>query len=105
MLADDVKPSFSDIGITDDLAWGQPVSDISSKATKTLGFLRRNLSVAFRHTKERIQNIGLTSERTQRRIWWSSDICTCMWVENLISQVDLQAIFALAPHVILNRDG
>ena len=32
--------------------WGQNISDISSKATKTLGFLRRNLGVLRRlHTK------------------------------------------------------
>ena len=30
------------ITITDDMDWGQHVSEISSKATKTLGFLRRN---------------------------------------------------------------
>ena len=29
--------------ITDDLEWGQHISEISCKATKTLGFLRRNL--------------------------------------------------------------
>ena len=38
--------------ITDDLEWGQHISEISSKATKTLGFLRRNLALAPRHTKE-----------------------------------------------------
>ena len=32
--------------------WGQHVSDISSKATKTHGFLRRNLAFAPRSTKE-----------------------------------------------------
>ena len=32
--------------------WGQYVSEISSKATKTLGFLRRNLAFAPRSTKE-----------------------------------------------------
>ena len=31
---------------------GQHISDISSKATKTLGFLRRNLAFAPRSTKE-----------------------------------------------------
>ena len=30
----------------------QHISEISSKATKTLGFLRRNLAFAPRHTKE-----------------------------------------------------
>ena len=40
------------ITISDDLDWGQHISEISSKATKTLGFLRRNLAFALRHTKE-----------------------------------------------------
>ena len=40
------------ITITDNMDWGQYVSDISSKATKTLGFLRRNLAFAPRSTKE-----------------------------------------------------
>ena len=40
------------VTISDDLDWGQHISDISSKATKTLGFLRRNLAFAPRHTKE-----------------------------------------------------
>ena len=38
--------------ITDNLGWGQHVLEISSKATKTLGFLRLNLALAPRHTKE-----------------------------------------------------
>ena len=40
------------ITITDNLDWGQHVSAISCKATKTMGFLRRNLALAPRHTKE-----------------------------------------------------
>ena len=40
--------------ITDDLDWGQHISEISAKATKTLGFLKRNLAFAPRC----IQNIG-----------------------------------------------
>ena len=38
--------------ITDNLDWGQHVLEISCKATKTMGFLRRNLALAPRHTKE-----------------------------------------------------
>ena len=38
--------------ITGDLDWGQHISEITCKATKTLGFLRRNLALATRHTKE-----------------------------------------------------
>ena len=34
------------------MEWDQHVSEISCKATKTLGFLRRNLALAPRHTKE-----------------------------------------------------
>ena len=40
------------ITISDDFDWGQHISEISSKATKTLGFLRCNLAFAPRHTKE-----------------------------------------------------
>ena len=38
--------------VTDNLEWGQHVAEISSKATKTLGFLRSNLALTPRHTKE-----------------------------------------------------
>ena len=38
--------------ITDYLDWGQHISEISAKATKTMGFLRCNLAFAPRHTKE-----------------------------------------------------
>ena len=37
------------ITISDDLDWGQHISEILSKATKTLGFLRRYLAFAPRH--------------------------------------------------------
>ena len=41
------------ITITDNLDWGKHVSEISSKATKTMGFLRHNLALApwAQHTK------------------------------------------------------
>ena len=38
------------ITITDNLDWGQQVSEISCKATKTMGFLQRNLALAPRRT-------------------------------------------------------
>ena len=38
--------------ITKDLDWGQHISEITCKATKTLGFLRRSLALAPMHTKE-----------------------------------------------------
>ena len=40
------------ITITDNMNCGQHVSEISSKATKTLGFFHRNLAFAPRSTKE-----------------------------------------------------
>ena len=42
------------LGITfsDNMDWGQHISEISSRATKTLSFLRRNLAFAPRGTKE-----------------------------------------------------
>ena len=40
------------ITITDNSDWGQHVSEISCKATKTMGFLLRNLALAPWHTKE-----------------------------------------------------
>ena len=40
------------INITYNMDWGQHVSEISSKATKTLGFPRRNLAFAPKRTKE-----------------------------------------------------
>ena len=39
------------VQITDDLDWGQHISEITSKATKTLGLLRRNMAFAPRETK------------------------------------------------------
>ena len=38
------------ITITDNMVWGQHASEISSKATLTLGFLRRNLAFDPRST-------------------------------------------------------
>ena len=38
------------ITVTDDLNWGQHISNVTSKATKTLGFLRRNLTLAPKET-------------------------------------------------------
>ena len=40
------------ITITDNLDWGQHVSDVTTKATQTLGFLRRNLALAPGETKD-----------------------------------------------------
>ena len=40
------------ITITENMDWGQHISDVSSKASKTLGFLHRKLAFAPRSTKE-----------------------------------------------------
>ena len=40
------------ITISDNMDWGQHILEISSKATKTLGFLSRNLAFVLRSTKE-----------------------------------------------------
>ena len=40
------------VSITDNMDWGQNISEISSKATKILGFLHRNLAFAPSSTKE-----------------------------------------------------
>ena len=46
-------PSVKYLGITitDELDWGQHINNVTSKATKTLGFLRRNLTLAPKETK------------------------------------------------------
>ena len=43
---------FKSILKKNNMDWGQHISEISSKATKTLGFLRRNLPFAPKSTKE-----------------------------------------------------
>ena len=43
---------YLDITISDNMDWGQHISEMSSKATKTLGFLHRNLAFAPKSTKE-----------------------------------------------------
>ena len=47
-----LSAKYLGITIPDDVDWVQHISEISAKATKTLGFLRRNLVFAPRHTKE-----------------------------------------------------
>ena len=50
---ENVQPAkYLGITITDNMDWGQHVSEISFKGTKTFGFLRRNLAFAPRCTKE-----------------------------------------------------
>ena len=43
---------FLGITVTDNIDWGQHVSEVSAKASQTLGFQRRNLSLAPRETKD-----------------------------------------------------
>ena len=44
--------NYLGITITDSMDWGQHTSEISSKASKTLGFHRMNLAFAHGSTKE-----------------------------------------------------
>ena len=46
------------ITITENIDWGQHISEISFKATKRLGLLRRNLTFAPRSKGSCIQNFG-----------------------------------------------
>ena len=48
--------NYLGINISDDLDWSQHISEISCKATKTLGFLQCNLALAPRNTKEGAYN-------------------------------------------------
>ena len=45
-------PWYKFLTISVNMDWGQHISEISSKATKTLGFLCRNLAFAPKSTKE-----------------------------------------------------
>ena len=47
-----LSAKYLGLTISDNLEWGQHISEITCKATKILGFLRRNLALAPRHTKE-----------------------------------------------------
>ena len=51
-LENSQSAKYLGITISDNMDWGQHISEISSKATKTLSFLRRNLAFAPKSTKE-----------------------------------------------------
>ena len=78
--------SATDLGITitDNLDWGQHVSEISCKATKTMGFLRRNLALAPRHTKEvAYKTLVLPQLEYAAPIWHSYHITQIAQVEKV----------------------
>ena len=54
--------------------WGQRISEISSKATKTLGFLRRNLIFAPRSTKEVAYKTLFRPKLEYAAHIWTSDL-------------------------------
>ena len=66
------SPKYLGITITDYMDWGQHVSEISSKATKTLGFLRRNLAFAPRSTKEVAYKALVRPKLEYAAPFWSS---------------------------------
>ena len=62
------------LGITiyDIMDWGQHISEISSNATKTLGFLRRNLAFAPKSTKEVVYKTLVWTKLEYAAPIWSS---------------------------------
>ena len=71
------------ITVTDDLDWGQHINNVTSKATKTLGFLHRNLILSPKETNaaapiwnphhqteiNRIEKVHRTAARLACRRW------------------------------------
>ena len=55
--------------ISDNMDWGQHISEISSKATKTLGFLRMNLAFAHEYKGSCIQTLVLPKLEYVAPIW------------------------------------
>ena len=53
------------ITVTGDFDWGQHINNVISEATKTLGFLRRNLTLAPKETKVATYKSLLSSTRSQ----------------------------------------
>ena len=51
VLENVLSAKYLGITITDDLDWSQHISNVTSKAMRTLGFLRRNLTLAPKETK------------------------------------------------------
>ena len=82
--------------ITDNLDWGQHISEITCKSTKTLplGFLRRNLALAPRHTKEVAYKTLVRPQLEYAAPIWHpyNETQECYGVEGAedCSQVDLQ---------------
>ena len=56
------------------------ISDISSKATKTLGFLRRNLAFAPRSTKEVAYKTLVRPKLEYAALIWSSKAVLLLWI-------------------------
>ena len=51
-VLENVSPvKYLGITVTDDLDWSQHINNVTSKGTKTLGFLRRHLTLAPKVTK------------------------------------------------------
>ena len=64
------RHTYLGLTITDDLDWVQHISEITCKATKILGFLRRNLALAPRHDSS-----SLTNEKDHHYFLNSADVC------------------------------
>ena len=59
------------ITITDNMDWGQHVSEISSKATKKMSFLWHNLAFTPRHTKEVAYNTLVRPQLEYAALIWN----------------------------------
>ena len=79
------------ITITENMDWGQHISDISSKATKTLGFLRRNFAFAPRSTKEVAYKTLVRPKLEYAAPIWSPDSTSGEGTEDS-SPLDLQEV-------------
>ena len=96
------------ITITDNMDWGQHVSEISSKATKTLGFLCRNLAFAYKtlvlpkreyaapiwspHSKLQINQIEKVQRKAAR--WTPQDMANTSSVGEMLDELEWPSLEA-----------
>ena len=79
---------YIEITITDDLNCGQHISEISSKATKTMGFLRRNSAFAQIGTQRKLHTLVRPQHEYAAPIWHPDHETQIGQVDSC--QVDLQ---------------
>ena len=89
MLEQVQSAKYLGLTITDNLDWGQHISEIACKANKSLDFLRRNLARAPRHTKEVAYKTLVRPQLEYAAPIWHSDCKGGEGAEDC-SQMDLQ---------------